>query len=289
MRFKGTIIRPPSEADSYLLQVTYGCSHNKCTFCGTYLDKKFGVRPFEEVVEDINLAKEHFSEVRRVFLCDGNVMVLSMNKLENILYAVNDAFVDLQRIGLYANAKDVLSKSDDDLERLKDLKLKIVYMGLESGSEEILKKVKKGSSAEGIELSVRRLEQIGIKTSVIVILGLGGREKSVEHAVKSAEVASKMNPRFLSCLTLMLVPGTSLCNDYESGRFELLNSEEMLLELKTFVENLELDGTIFRANHASNYLPLKGRFPKDKERLLRELDDALTGKSRLRPEFLRGL
>jgi radical SAM superfamily enzyme YgiQ (UPF0313 family) len=289
MRYKGAVYRPPSEADSYLLQITYGCSHSKCTFCGSFLDKRFSVRPESEVFEDIEEAGRTLRGVRRVFLCDGDAMVLKTEKLLRYLDALAEAFVHLQRVGIYANARDILKKSEEELRTLKDRRLGIVYLGLESGSDEILKDVKKGATAEDMIAAVRKAEECGLKASVIMILGLGGRAKSRMHAEGSARVASAMNPRFLSCLMLMLVPGTPLFEAHRRGEFETLQPNERLQELRWFVEGLELDGTIFRANHASNYLPLGGRFPRDKEAILAQIDTALSGAAPLRPEFLRGL
>jgi len=289
VRYKGSVYRPPSEADSYLLQVTYGCSHNKCAFCASFLDKRFSLRPEAEVMEDIAMAAEAFPGTRRVFLCDGNALVLKTDRLARILDALGDAFPALQRVGIYANARDIERKPVEDLRLLRDKKLGIVYLGLESGSDEILTEMNKGATAEEMIRAVRKAEDNGIKSSVIMILGLGGRAKSREHAAASARVASAMNPRFLSCLMLMLVPGTPLHDRHRRGEFELLDAGEMLREIRCLVQDLELDGTIFRANHASNYLPLAGRFPKDKARLLAEIDRALQGETGLRPEFLRGL
>lgn len=289
MRYRGTVIRPPSEANSYLLQVTYGCSHNACAFCGTYPDKKFGLRPMEEVLEDIEAAGRTYPRTRRVFLCDGNALILPTGRLLRILEALDRAFPELGRVGIYACGSDILRKGPEDLARLREKKLGILYLGLESGSEEVLRDVNKGETAEDMIRAVRMAEETGLKTSVIILLGLGGRSRSREHALASARAASRMNPRFLSCLTLMLVPGTELHERHRRGAFELLSPREMLGEIGTIVEGLELDGTVFRANHASNYLPLRGRFPQDKERLLAEIRSGLAGTSGLRPEFLRGL
>jgi radical SAM superfamily enzyme YgiQ (UPF0313 family) len=283
------IIRPPSEARSYLLQVTYGCSYNKCAFCGTYLDKPFAIRDVDDVLEDIGMAGRMYPRTRRAFLCDGNALVLPTSRLVTILEGLSEVFPALQRVGTYANARDILKKGAGDLEILREKKLGIIYLGLESGSDEILRDMNKGETSESMTRAVRLVEECGIKTSVIVILGIGGREKSELHALESARVASRMNPRFLSCLTLMLVPGTPLHARFERGEFELLRPLEMLKEIEVIVENLDLDGTIFRANHASNYLPLKGRFPQDKERLLEEIRAGLRGQHPLRPDFLRGL
>ncbi|MHC5036449.1 MAG: radical SAM protein [Planctomycetota bacterium] len=289
MRYKGAVYRPPSEANSYLLQITYGCSHGKCTFCGSFLDKRFSVRPEREVMEDIALASEAMEGARRIFLCDGDAMVLKTPRLIRILDALNDGFPRLQRVGIYANARDILGKSEAELQSLRERKLGIVYLGLESGSAEILEDVNKGATVEEMIQAVRKAEENGIKASVILILGLGGRERSAEHAEASARVASAMNPRFLSCLMLILVPGTPLYEKHRRGEFTVLSPEDLLQELRLLVQGLELDGTVFRANHASNYLPLGGRFPKDKDSILAQIDSALQGEVGLRPEFLRGL
>ncbi|MBI5779846.1 MAG: radical SAM protein [Planctomycetes bacterium] len=289
MRYEGMIIRPPSEADSYLLQITFGCSHNKCTFCGTYPDKKFRVRPLDQILEDIALARRHIPHTRRVFLCDGDAMLLPNKRLLKILEALNMAFPDLQRVGIYANARDILKKTETELSELSRRKLTIGYLGLESGNDEILKKVMKGATAKDMIDAVRKAQANGIKMSVIGLIGLGGREMSREHAIDTAKAVNLMNPRYFSLLTLMLVPGTPLDADYEQGRFFLPEAEDMVREIRLVVDNMDSPQTIFRANHASNYAPLAGTFNKDKKRLLQEIDDYLSGKYGFRPEFLRGL
>ncbi|OHB77448.1 MAG: hypothetical protein A2Z34_09245 [Planctomycetes bacterium RBG_16_59_8] len=289
MRYKGTIIRPPSEAESYLLQVTEGCTHNACAFCATYLDKPFRLRPMKEVLEDIATAGAIIPETLRVFLCDGNAMVLATEKLLAILEALRKAFPDLQRVGLYANARDILRKSESELQELSRRRLQIVYLGLESGSDRVLDRAQKGATAAEIVEAVQKAQRNGIKASVIAILGLGGREGSEEHAVETARAVSRMNPRFFSLLTLMLVPGTPLYEEERSGRFTLSDPMEMLREMRRMVELMETPGTIFRSNHASNYAPIAGRFNRDRQRILDELDCFLTGDSSLRPEIFRGL
>ena len=289
MRYEGNIFRPFSEANSYLLQCTIGCSHNKCTFCGTYPDKKFRVRPLDQVLEDIALAHRHIPHTRRVFLCDGDAMLLPNTHLLKILDALNMAFPDLQRVGIYTNARDILKKTDDELVELSKRKLTIGYLGLESGNDEILKRVKKGATAQDMIDSVRKAQANGIKMSVIGLIGLGGSEMSKEHAIATAQAVNQMNPRYFSLLTLMIVPGTPLDDDYEKGRFQLPEAEDMVREIRLVVENMDTPQTIFRANHASNYAPLAGTFNKDKKRLLQEIDEYLSGKHNFRPEFLRGL
>lgn len=291
MRYKGMIIRPPSEAHSYILQITYGCSHNRCTFCPTYLDKDFGIRPEEEVLEDIEMAARGFSGVRRVFLCDGNALLLPNRKLLPVLDKLNTSFPQLDRVGIYANARDILKKSDEELRELTERKLGIIYIGLESGSDEVLKRVEKGATVRQIIDSVRKAQNVGLKVSVIALIGLGGRELSHEHAVETGRAVSEMDPLYFSLLTLMIVPGTELHAQWQRGGFELPAPLEMLAELRTVIENLEgLSGCIFRTNHASNYVPLAGRLPRDKERLLAAINQAIEqGDSALRPEGWRAL
>ena len=217
MRYHGMIIRPPSEADSYILQITYGCSHNRCTFCGTYLDKSFQVRPLEEVLEDIALAQKRMPGTRRVFLADGNGLVLSTERLVTILDALASGFRLLRRVGIYASARDILGKSDDDLAMLQQRKLGIIYLGLESGNDEVLRRVHKGITAAEMVAAVHKLRHAGMRTSVIAILGLGGTELSLPHAEETGRVVSAMDPEYLSMLTLMLVPGTELYRQWQSG------------------------------------------------------------------------
>jgi radical SAM superfamily enzyme YgiQ (UPF0313 family) len=285
------VIRPPSEADSYILQVTYGCSHNQCTFCGTYPDKPFEVRPIGEVLHDVELAGRVMPETRRVFLADGNALVLGTERLLEILNALSQAFPDLQRVGIYANARDLLAKTPDELRTLREHGLRIAYLGLESGSDVVLERVNKKATADEMIRSVQRAQEAGIRVSVIALLGLGGTELSQEHAEATGRVVSAMDPRYLSLLTLMLIPGTPLHSQYESGTFQLLTPESLLREMRQIIMNLDgLSGCLFRTNHASNYLPLAGTLPKDKSRLLATLDAALArGRSALRPESWRAL
>jgi radical SAM superfamily enzyme YgiQ (UPF0313 family) len=291
MRYSGMVIRPPSEADSYILQVTYGCSHSRCTFCGTYLDKPFRMRPIGEVQEDIALARQFLPATRRVFLADGNALVLSSSRLIPILDALAAAFPDLQRVAIYANARDLLQKSRDELKQLRQRGLRLVYLGLESGHDEVLRRINKGATAAEMIEAVQHAQAEEIRVSVIGLLGIGGSELSAAHAEATGRVVSAMDPRYLSMLTLMLVPGTPLDQQWRQGTFRPLEAEALLGELRQVVLHLEgLSGCIFRTNHASNYLPLAGTLPKDKPRLLATLDAAIRGgRSALRPESWRAL
>ncbi len=291
MRYQGMIIRPPSEADSYILQVTYGCSHNRCTFCGTYSGKPFRARPMAEALEDITLAGSRIPDTRRVFLADGNALVLSTERLVTILNALGAALPHLRRVGIYANARDILGKTDAELAALQQRKLEIVYLGLESGSDEVLRRVQKGVTAADMVQAVQRLRAAGIRASVIGLLGLGGKELSQEHAGQTGRIVSAMNPEYFSMLSLMLIPGTELHRQWQAGRFELPEPAELLQELRMVIARLDgLSRCVFRTNHASNYLPLAGTFSRDKARLLTTLDEALSrGQSALRPEAWRAL
>jgi len=291
MRYQGTVIRPPSEANSYLLQVTYGCSHDGCTFCGTYLDKPFRPRPAREVLEDIGLARTALPETRRVFLVDGNAMVLGTSRLVPVLEALSSAFPDLQRVGAYANARDLLTKSREELELLCSKRLKIIYLGLESGSDEVLRRINKGATADEMVRAVRHAQAAGMRVSVIALLGIGGPDLSSLHAEETGRAVSAMDPRYLSLLTLMLVPGTPLHREWQEGSFRMMEPGALLEELRQVILHLDgLSRCIFRTNHASNYLPLAGTLSRDRRRLLEALDAALAqGDSALRPEAWRGL
>jgi radical SAM superfamily enzyme YgiQ (UPF0313 family) len=254
-----------------------------------YRDKEFRVRDLDDVLEDIRLARECYGpDIRRVFLCDGNALILPTQHLLRILTTLEQAFPDLQRVGVYANARDLTHKSESELEELVRHKLSIFYLGLESGSDEILETVDKGATAAEMVAAVRHGMAAGMKSSVIYLLGLGGRRLWRENATESARAVSQMNPNYLSALTVTVVPGTPLARQLRSGRFELPSPEELALELRLFIENLDLKATVFRSNHASNYVPLAGRLPKDKDRLSAELSDAIRH-HRFKPEYLRGL
>jgi radical SAM superfamily enzyme YgiQ (UPF0313 family) len=291
MRYHGMVIRPPSEANSYILQVTYGCSHNRCTFCGTYMDKPFQVRPVQEVLEDVALARAEIPDTRCVFLADGNALVLNTERLVTILDALASAFPRLRRVGIYANARDILGKTDTELAALRQRKLHIVYLGLESGSDEVLRRIRKGITAAEMVEAVRKLRGAGMRASVIGLLGLGGTELSGEHAEATGRVVSAMDPEYFSMLTVMLIPGTELHRQWQAGRFELPEPLELLGELRHVIANTDgLSRCVFRTNHASNYLPLAGTLSRDKTHLLAALDETLSrGQSALRPEAWRAL
>ncbi len=291
MRYHGTVIRPPSEADSYILQVTFGCSHNHCAFCGTYLDKPFRLRPMEGVLEDIAVAGRVLPETRRVFLADGNALVLPTPRLAQVLDALAGAFPLLRRVGTYANAQDMLRKSDSDLALLREKGLQIIYLGLESGSEAVLRQIDKGADPAQMLEAVRKTRRAGIRTSVIALLGIAGPELSAEHAEATGKLVSAMDPEYLSLLTLMLVPRTELHRRHQRGEFPLMTPVALLEEMRGILNHTDaLTRCVFRTNHASNYLPLAGTLSRDKARLLETLDRALAmGSAAFRPEAWRGL
>jgi radical SAM superfamily enzyme YgiQ (UPF0313 family) len=283
------VIRPPAEADSFLLQVTLGCSADHCSFCGAYKMKPFRVKDPAEVFSDIDRYARRHSGTRRVFLMDGDALVLGNNKLVPVLEKLKQAFPRLSRVSAYANGSNITRKSDAELAELYAHKLSLIYMGLESGSQPVLDRCGKTSSADEMVRGVQRAERSGIRSSVIVLLGLGGKKYSTEHVRGTIEVLNRMQPRYLSFLSLMVIPGTPLAREVLRGDFMGLDQEALLKEAYEMIRGLELKHTVFRSNHASNYLALEGTFPKDKPALLKSLKAALDGKILLRPDFARGL
>lgn len=283
------VIRPPSEAESFLLQVTTGCSANHCSFCGVYSGKPFALKGYEEIYSDIEEWHRYYPDTRRVFLMDGDALVIKNDKLLPILEKLNTTFHRLSRISSYANGHNIISRNGQELKELYEQSLSLIYIGLESGSQKILNRCKKRSSVEEMIEAVNRAAKAAIKSSVIVLLGLGGRKSSAEHISDTITALNRMQPRYLSFLSLMLIPETPLCKEAEKGDFEELSSLGLLKEAHDILQGLELEKTIFRSNHASNYLALEGRLPHDKDTLLGILRDAMKGDVALKPEFLRGL
>jgi len=290
VRYHGAVIRPPSEASSLIVQVTYGCSNDTCDFCGTYLDKPFGVRPFSEVVDDvIGLPSSVRGRVRRVFLADGDALALSPRKLHDVLDLLHRAIPDLQRVSSYANARNLLAKSVEELAGLRQNGLALLYVGLESGDDLTLADVHKGMTvAEQIE-GCRRASEAGIQLSVTAILGLAGSARSREHGIATGKALSAIDPEYIGILTLMLTPGTVMERKVASGDVVLPDAIGMLRELREIVANLDVTDCVFRSNHASNYLPVGGRLPRDKATMLAALDKVLLAPEsvQLRPESWR--
>jgi len=290
MRYEGQIYRPPSEADSYILQATIGCSWNHCTYCDMYRDKQFRVRDLDETLTDIRAAKPTYgSDVEKVFVADGAALVMDLEQWEPILTACREVFPMLRRVSAYATARNLVAKSAAELERLRELGLSLLYVGPETGDDVTFKRIAKGANfAEHVE-AAHRTRAAGIELSTIFLLGAGGVERSQEHAEGSAKLITEMDPEFFSLLTLTVIPGTPIAKMQERGKFELPGVRRMLEELRTMVAQSEPTDAIFRTNHASNYLPLGGNLPRDRDRILAAVDGALAGAVALRPEWARGL
>jgi len=289
MHYEGNIIRPPSEAGSILLQVTVGCSRNKCSFCGAYKGERFRIKKDPVIMEDIAFAAAHCQRQRRVFLCDGDALIIPQKRLLHILQQIKRQLPWVTRVGAYANCKSLKMKTLDDLETLKAQGLGILYMGLETGDDITLKKINKGATSKEMIQMGKKARAAGIKLSITVLLGIAGPTRSNIHARETGRVLTAIDPEYVGALTLMLIPGTPMYRDFKNGEFFLPEPDEMLKELKTMIDATELSKGLFHANHASNYLPIKARLPKDKQKTLRLIDKALTGKIALKPEFLRAL
>jgi radical SAM superfamily enzyme YgiQ (UPF0313 family) len=289
MHYEGNCIRPPSEAFSILLQVTLGCSHNKCTFCGTYTDKRFQIKDDEIILSDILFASKYMKRQDRVFLMDGDALIIPQKRLMWILDRIREHLPWVKRVGAYANAKSIKMKTAEDLVALKENGLRILYLGVESGDAQVLEKVCKGASPQHLINMGRKVREAGIKLSVTVLLGIAGREGSLKHARATGELLTAMDPNYVGALTVMLIPGTPLHDEYLEGKFELPNERELLLELREMIANTNLSRGMFFSNHASNYLPVKARMPSGKQQALELIDSALRGEIGLRQEWMRAL
>ncbi len=284
---QGYCIRPPSEANSILLQATLGCSHNKCTFCDAYKDKRFSIKDQSVWEQDLRFAERHCQQQKRLFVMDGDALVMPMRRWEWLLSNIAERLPWVERISTYANAKSVAHKSDEELARLRDLGLAMAYYGVESGHPEVLARVNKGSDPERLYTQARRLKDAGFILSVTVIVGLGGKELSQEHAKATGELLSRMDPDYVGALTLMTPQDTKLAHEMRSGAFVLPDQKGLLAELGTMFAHTNLSGGMFTANHASNYLPIRAHLPQDKERTLGLIQEALDGKVRLKEEWMR--
>jgi radical SAM superfamily enzyme YgiQ (UPF0313 family) len=289
MHYEGNIIRPPSEANSILLQATVGCSRNKCTFCGTYTGERFRIKPDSVIMEDIAFAARYCRRQRRVFLCDGDALIIPQKRLLKILEQIKKQLPWVTRVGLYANAKSINMKSLAQLKELKAQGIGIAYMGLETGDDETLKKINKGAPSNFMIEMGKKIRAAGIKLSITVLLAIAGRKRSQIHAKETGRVLSAIDPEYVGALSLMLIPGTPLFQDFDSGKFTLIEPDEMLRELRTMIAHTNLSRGLFHANHASNYLPIRARLPRDKEATLNLIDEALSGKIALKPDYLRAL
>ena len=276
MRYEDPVYRPPSEADSLLIQATIGCPHNKCTFCGMYKGKKFRIRPVAEIKEDILAARDACGaeSVRSIFFPDGNTIIMKTRELEEIFRFAYAAFPKLERLTLYASAKFLKFKSPEDLQCLHDAGLNRLHQGLESGNDEILKRIQKGADAQTMITTGKRVKEAGLELSEYVLVGIGGEEMWREHARDTARVLNEINPDFIRLRTWVPVPAAPLYKDYQTGKFKLLSPHQALEETRLLLENLDVT-SLFLSDHISNFLNIAGHLPRDKKNMLRRIDEGL--------------
>ncbi|MFT6397287.1 MAG: radical SAM superfamily enzyme YgiQ (UPF0313 family) [Bradymonadia bacterium] len=290
MKYEGQLFRPPSEHDALILQATIGCSHNKCIYCAMYRDKKFRVRPLDELLAELEVAGERFGpRIQKLFVADGDALIMELDQWLPILATAKRVFPNLRRVSCYAMANNVLAKTQPELLQLRANGLSLFYLGPESGDDATLKRIVKGATAQQHIDAAKQAHDADISISVIAMLGVAGTLRSQEHALATADLVTGMDPEFFSALTTTVVPNTPLERLQEKGGFELPSVEQMLGELRTIVANAAPTNTMFRTNHASNYLPLGGRLPVDRDKIVAVIDGALSGKVPLRPEHTRGL
>lgn len=294
LEYEGPVYRPPSEADSLILQATIGCSWNHCTYCAMYRHKTFRVRPFEELIKEMERVAEaararRISPVRRVFVGDGDALALPADHFLQVLAAIRKYFPGVNRISCYATARNLLERSVQELTSLREGGLRLLYIGPESGDDATLKAIAKGASADEHIEGARRAQLAGMEQSLIFLLGAAGVSGSEAHARAAGRLTTAMNPRYVSLLTLTVVPGTPLMQLKQKGKFQVPEVRQLLEEIRFFLLEARPENAVFRSNHASNYLPLSGRLPRDSRSLLESIDAALNGQIALRPEWARGL
>jgi len=290
MRYEGDIYRPPSEAYSLLVQVTIGCTHNKCTFCKMFKDKKFRVRKLEEVLEDLAWARKTYRKVQRMFLCDGDAMALKNDKLMPILDYIREHFPECERVTIYSRATGILRKTDEELRELYEAGITMVYIGAESGSDEVLKAVNKGETRAELIEAVKRIEACGMQASVTFISGLAGKDGWEDHAIQTGTMISEMQPSYVGLLTLIVEPKVPMYEDIQEGRLKLLSAEEVMAETLLMLEHTNVDKKcVFRSNHASNYVSLRGDLPRDKENMMNTLRRAMENHDMFKDERFRAL
>jgi len=287
MHYEGNCIRPPPEASSILLQVTLGCSHNKCTFCGTYKDKRFRIKDNDVILSDIRFASKYMKRQDRLFLMDGDALIIPQERLMWIFGKIKEHLPWVKRVGAYANTKSISSKSIQELTELRENGLGMLYLGVETGDDEVRKKINKGASARHCLEMGKRVKNAGIELTVTVLLGIAGKEKSLDHARATGELISAIDPDYASALTVILIPGTPLWEEYVAGDFELPDERGLLIEMKEMITHTDLSGGLFSSSHASNYLPVRVRLPEGKEEILDLIDAALKGDIPLKPEWMR--
>ena len=289
MRYSGRVFRPPSEARSLIVQVTYGCSHNTCCFCDMYKEKRFTIRPLQEVLEDFAMARQYYSHVRRVFLADGDALMRKQEDLEIILDYIRETFPECERVTSYASPGSIHAKTSEQLVTLREKGLEMVYMGLESGSDAVLELMQKGHTAAAIIAAGQKVRAAGIKLSVTAISGLGGQAMWQTHAVETGKAFSAMKPEYIGILTLMQEPGTPLVEWIRRGEFKVLTPTQILQETALMLRNIDSEGSVFRMNHASNYLNLRGTLNEDTEAMLARIEAGFNAPDRLKPEQFRAL
>lgn len=287
MQYYGNVFRPPSEARSLIIQATVGCAHNKCSFCYMYKDDNFIIRPLEDIKKDLIEMSQYGSYWRRIFLADGDALVLKTSDLLEILKTIKQYYPNIERVSSYATAGDINRKSIEELKALRDAGLEMLYIGFESGDDEILRKINKGLTYKDYVSAMAKCKEVGFKTSITIIAGLGGVELMEQNAKGTAKIISETKPDYVSYLTMRIYKNTPLYLDYINGKFNMLNAEEILQEMKIFLENVDSEGTIFRSNHASNYVLLAGTLNEDKKGLIEAIDKTLKKKNFV-PEVLRG-
>lgn len=291
IQYQGSVYRPPSEADSLILQATLGCSWNRCTFCGMYRDKKFRVRKLEELQKEIAWYDSQFGSPRKVFLADGDALMAKASYLEDLLVELKQTWPDLRRISCYASPQSLDVRTVEEMTRLQELGLVQYYLGIESGDDQVLEDLEKGVDGEEMARFANKAHEAGVRLSTMILLGAGGRARSREHALASAKVVNAIQPRFVSTLVMTPVENTPLFEADERGEVEHLSPIELAAELRTFLDALDLRATVFRSNHASNYLALAGTLPKDQAALVAGLDEILAHPENapFRPDWLRAL
>ncbi len=289
MHYEGHIIRPPSEANAIILQVTTGCSHNRCTFCGAYREQKFRIKNDAVVDSDLDFAANYCIKQKTVFLADGDALVIPQKRLLHLFTRINEKLPWVRRISLYANCRDILNRSPEEFAELKTAGLGRIYMGLESGHDKTLAAIKKGATSAEMILAGRRVKEAGIFLSVTCLLGIAGIRYSLQHAADTAAVLNEMQPSQIAVLTLMLLDNTELGQRAAAGSFQLPDKLGLFQELRSLIAGLEVPKCQFQANHASNYFTLDGRLPRDKKSFLATIDEAIAGTLDLKPETFRGL
>lgn len=288
IKYVGDVYRPPSEAYSLIVQATIGCTHNKCSFCKMFKEKRFQTRPTEDIIADFAWARKRYRSVPRIFLADANALCLKTDKLMPILTYIEETFPECERVTIYGRASDILRKTEDELRMLREHGLTMVYIGAESGSDKVLEMCHKGETRQQLIDAVKRIEKVGIKASVTFISGLAGKDGWEDHAIQTGTMITEMNASYVSLLTLLVDPQAPMYEDIQSGRLKLLTPQEVLAETHLMLENANPEKTcIFRSNHASNYLSLKGDLPQDRDRFLAQIEAAMKNTGMLKDERFR--